>query len=205
MKYIINDVAAKAFRFAGVSVLDPKKLTEPIRAWNRWSKFDPQTTRIVFPGNGARDVQRHLGETWLSQWRTDEVPATRFWWPGEGNNPSAVVGRVLPTGAFDFQTTDVVIIDDVVSSGATVSKIRERNAVWMPKARWHIATWIKQRACRLRGFEDVLFGEEVGKNGLRVPVNSLSTLLDNAAVAKSYAERKFSQPEKFLAALEALR
>ena len=100
---------------------------------------------------------------------------------------------------------DVVIVDDVVSSGTTVSKIRNRNAIWMPKARWHVAVWIKQHACRLRGFESVYAGIEVGDNTRRVPINSLSTLINNVEVAESYARRNFPNHAAFLAALEELR
>ena len=202
MKYLINDVG-KFFNFPRVVILDADEFTERIRAWDGWRCFNPATTRIVFPGNGANEVRRRLDEMWLSQWHIDTVAATRFWWPGI--TPSAIVGELLPIGAFDLETTDVVIVDDVVSSGSTVSKIRERNAIWMPNARWHVIAWIRQCACRLRGFESSFFGAEVGEKTYRVPINSLSTFLNNAEVAESYARRNFPNPAAFLAVLEVLR
>jgi len=202
VKYLINDVG-KHFSFPGVVVLDADELTERVHAWNGWEHLKPATTRIVFPGNGANEVRRRLGERWLSQWNIDTVAATRFWWPGV--TPSAVVGQLMPIGAFDFETTDVVIVDDVVSSGTTISKIRDRNSIWMPNARWHVVTWIKQRACRLRMFKSSFFGTEVGEKTYRVPINSLSTLLNNAEVAESYARRNFPNPAAFLTVLEELR
>lgn len=202
MKYLINDIG-KHFSFPGVIILDTDELTERIREWNGWKHFNSAITQIVFPGNGANEVRCRLGEKWLSQWKIDSVAATRFWWPGV--TPSAVVGQLMPLGAFDFETTDVVIVDDVVSSGATISKIRDRNAIWMPNARWHVAAWIKQHACRLRGFESSFFGAEVGEKNHRVPINSLSTLLENRDVAESYARRNFLNHAAFLAVLEELR
>ncbi|HBB37902.1 MAG: hypothetical protein UV82_C0010G0046 [Candidatus Magasanikbacteria bacterium GW2011_GWD2_43_18] len=203
MKYIIHDIDHLVFDFSGVTSLDVEQLTECIRTWDGWKNFTPNQTRIVFPGNGATDVRARLGEEWLKSWQTDNVSATRFWWPG--TEPGAVVGLISKKGSFDFSTTDVVIIDDVISSGTTVSKIREQNAIWMPKTHWHAVAWIKQRACRLKGFESTFFGVEVGEKNRRVPINSLSTLLTNVEIAESYARRNFPNPEDFLTALAALR
>ncbi len=197
--YILNDIGAP-FSFPGVTVLDVHTLTEALREWSEWGMLDPRTTRIVFPGNGARDVEQRLGSGWLSRWTVDKIAATRFWWPGA--TPGAVVGQMLPMDAFDFTTTDVIIIDDVISSGTSMRRVRDRNDVWMPNARWHALAWVKQRACKLRGFASVHAGAEVGFRNKRVPINSLSTLLEEKKVLCSCAERNFRNAEAFITAIK---
>ncbi len=203
MKYIINDVG-RHFSFPGVVVLNADECTERIRDWDRWSKLPRATTVVVFPGNGARDVRARLGQEWLAGWQVMEVWAKRFWWPG--SFPVSVVGPLPLASIFDFRTTDVVIIDDVISSGGTVNHIRAQNMICMTKVQgWHAVTWVKQRACRLPGFASVFAGVEVGEATRRAPVNSLSTLIEEVEIAESYARRNFSNPEAFLALIDELR
>ncbi len=204
-KYIINDVGvdASCLKQFGVEILEPSEMTEVLRNWEGWSHLSPDTTRIILPGNGAADVAKALGNEWLAKWPTGSVPATRFWWPGV--NPESVVGLVIH--GFDFQAEDVVIIDDVISSGATAQKVRDRHEPWMPKAKWHALTWIAQRNMKLKGFATVYAAAMVGNQSTKAPINSLSTLLATNKVAESYAQRNFYNADyaHFLEAIREMR
>lgn len=202
MKCVIDDVGVDTSRIEqfGIEIFNVQHMTAALCRWERWRNFAKETTLIILPGNGAADVQRTIGDKWFTGWRTITIAATRFWWAG--CQPVAVVESPQ---SFDFQTRDVIIVDDVISSGATIQKIRERYAVWMPNARWHAVAWVAQCSAVLRGFSTHYAAVVMGTDKTKVPINSLSTLLNNWEVATSYARRNFSQPEAFLAALNALR
>lgn len=204
-KYIINDagVEVDCLRQFGVEILEPCQMTEALRSWEGWSRLSTDTTRIILPGNGATDVAKGLGADWLAKWSTDKISATRFWWPG--SNPVASVGLALH--GFDFQTQDVVIIDDVISSGATIQKVRDRHEPWMPKAKWHALTWIAQRNMKLKGFTTVYATAMAGDQSTKAPINSLSTILAVEKIAKNYAQKNFSNEDcvRFLEIIRELR
>lgn len=205
MQFIINDVGLDAgcLKQFGVEVLEVDEMTETLRKWEGWSRLSPETTRIILPGNGALDVQRALGPDWLTKWPTGNIPATRFWWPGV--TPESVVGVVID--GFDLLAEDIVVIDDVISSGATIQKVRERHEPWMPKAKWHALSWVIQRNARLKGFSSVYAAMTVGTQSTKAPINSLSTLLTVDKIATSYAERNFFAADcaRFLGVIRELR
>lgn len=157
--------------------------------WPGWKHLPPDNTLFLIPGNGARDVAKDLRPL-LEGWSTTCLVATRHWVPGDA--PRASVNRVYPKG-FLLEFTDVVVIDDVVASGATIQAIKRVNEPWMPGTCWHILTWVRQRSSDVTGFASIFASVEVGeKNGRRPPINSLSTLLDRPDVAESYATRNFA-------------
>lgn len=205
MKYIINDVGVKntgCLKQFEIHILDPNNLTTKLSAWNGWSDLDKNTTKILFPGNGANDVLKSFGPEWFNEWHTQAIKASRFWWPNSGSSPVAVVES---PDWLDDKTENVVIVDDVISSGATIQKVKQRHEVWLPRARWHAIAWVAQNSAVLHGFTSHYASVTVGTTGAKVPINSLSTLLTNSEVAESYALRNFPKPKVFLAALRALK
>ena len=98
----------------------------------------------------------------------------------------------------------VVVVDDVISSGLTMQKVRENNAWKFTRAKWLGVSWVAQipqmRAkSGVNGYERVATACVVGKtNGARVPINSISTLRQDREIATSYAERHFRRPDVFL-------
>ena len=205
MQYIINDVGvdASCFEQFGIKVLEVNEMTQAIKQWQGWSQLSVDTTRIFLPGNGALDVERALERRWLDKWSVSRIAASRFWWLSE--NPVSVVE--MAERGFDFQTKDVVIVDDVISSGSTIQKVRERHEPCMPRSRWHALTWVSQRNARLKGFFSVYAAVTVGTTNNKDPINSLSTLLTTEDVAKSYAQRNFSAVDgaQFLEVIRKLR
>ncbi|MBI5022602.1 MAG: phosphoribosyltransferase [Candidatus Magasanikbacteria bacterium] len=177
-------------------------MTREIERWSEWENLNSATTLLVFPGNGANIVRGFMDADWLFHWRTASATAKRLWIPGEP--PQAIAGRIFPD-RFVLGVKDIVIIDDVVSSGDTVKKLRTMNMPWIPAARWHVVTWAMQKAANLRGIHSYFAAVEVGESDRKDPINSLSTLIKNVEIAESYARRNFPNPEAFLALLNELR
>lgn len=155
---------------------------------------------LVFPGNGSnypRKLSRICQES-----NGASVYAKRFWQPG--TNPIVTAG-VIPSDIFLIINMEtVVVVDDVISSGLTMQKVRENNAWRFTRAKWVGVSWVAQipqiRAkSGVNGYERIATACVVGKtNGARVPVNSISTLRQNREIATSYAERHFRRPDAFL-------
>lgn len=170
----------------GFNTLVMDALTVALISWERWAAFDPATTLLVFPGSGARMVWDDLPASWRRQWRASAVQAKRVWAPGEP--PVAIVSRIFPDQML-LGIRDVIIVDDVISSGMTACALRRINYPWIPGTTWHAATWVLQRSAVRRGFANVFGAVEVGEANSKAPVNSLSTLLASSEVARSLAKR----------------
>lgn len=204
-KYFIDDIGVNGHRARLQEfgeIICGKQMTQEIEKWNEWKNFNPATTLIVFPGNGANIVRGFINAEWLRPWQAASTTAKRIWIPGEP--PRAIAGRIFPD-KFVLGVKDVVIIDDAISSGETAKKLRAVNMPWIPAARWHVVAWVTQRAANLRGFNSHYAAVEVGEPKRKDPINSLSTLIENVEIAESYARRNFPNPEAFLALLNELR
>jgi hypothetical protein len=88
------------------------------------------------------------------------------------------------------------VIDDVISSGETVGKLRKENKSFIPAADWLALTWVKQRAFSTKDYSVVFSAKTVGTEKCRVPINSLSTLIERPEIAKCYARRNFGNKVK---------
>ena len=206
IRYFIDDIGIsdnyrERLQVFGEIVLG-RHMAQKIQLWDGWDKFHPSTSLLVFPGNGASIARGFFSEQWLSKWRLSSVHAKRIWAPGEP--PCAIVSRIYPNG-FLLNIRDIVIVDDVVSSGVTARKLRQVNAPWIPAAQWHVVCWMSQRAANVRGFVSMYSAVEVGDSNRKAPINSLSTLLKEVEIAESYARRNFLNPEAFLKLLQELR
>ena len=199
MRFFINDVGLSLAQFHSLEkfgrVLSAAMMTENIVNWENWEHFDVERTMLVFPGNGANIVRRHLPNKWLCKWHWTTIKAKRIWIPGE--NPSAFVDRIC-SDCFILGIRDIVIIDDVISSGSTVKKIIQINDPWIPNAKWHVVSWVRQRAVNLRQFKSSYAAEIVGETSRRASINSMSTLLVNDDIAREFAKRHFSKPQEFI-------
>lgn len=157
-------------------------------------------TLLVFPGNGS-NYPRKLSRV-CQESNGASICAKRFWQPGA--DPIVTAGVILPNIFLITNMEMVVVLDDVISSGLTMQKVRENNAWRFTRAKWVGVSWVAQipqmRAkSGVNGYERVLTACVVGKtNGKRVPVNSISTLRQNREIAASYAERHFRKPGAFL-------
>lgn len=157
-------------------------------------------TLLVFPGSGSQYPRNH--SSICEKLAGMSVYAKRFWQPGK--DPVVMAGAILLDTLLDMDTELVVVIDDVISSGLTMRKVRENNTWRFTRAKWVGVSWVAQlpqmRAkSGVEGYERVETACVVGKtSGARVPVNSISTLRQNREIAMSYAERHFRRPDVFL-------
>ncbi len=157
-------------------------------------------TLLVFPGNGS-NYPRKLSRICQKLGGTS-VAASRIWQPG--TDPIVMAGAILQNTFLIMDVDAVVVVDDVISSGLTMQKVRENNAWKFTRAKWLGVSWVAQipqarSKSGVNGYEQVATACVVGKtNGTRVPVNSVSTLRQDREIATSYAERHFREPEKFL-------
>lgn len=157
-------------------------------------------TLFVFPGNGSnypRKLSRICQES-----NSTEVFAKRFWRPG--TDPVVMAGTILPDIFLITNVEMVVVVDDVISSGQTLKKIRENNAWRFTRAIWIGVSWVAQTPqarvkSGVNGYEQIATACVVSKvSGARVPINSISTLRRNRKIALSYASRHFRRPDAFL-------
>ncbi len=156
-------------------------------------------TLFVFPGNGA-NFPRRLSPTCGTILGVG-VRAKRFWIPGE--DPEVSVGLICPERFLVLGVKNIVVLDDVISSGLTMRKLYKSNAWRFPGARWKACSWLSQAfpsSTAIRGYDEVYTACLVRKVGTigKVPINSLSTLRSNLEIADSYARRHFKEPERFL-------
>lgn len=211
-RYLIIDIGINAcikrilvedFR---LTILDAQKMTIELLKWQDWDLLGPRTTLIVLPGNGASIVKKYINKMdsdWLNRWPWKFSPhAKRVWIPGE--NPQTFVERIAPSQML-IGFENIVVVDDVVSSGSTARHLLRLNEAWIPGAKWKVATWVMQKSASTKGFSTVKAVETVGSQQ-RVPINSLSTLVKCRDIAESYARRNFGKKaEVFLGILEGFR
>ena len=186
-----------------VDILMAEDMTESLIRWEGWERFNPHTTLLVFPGNGADILRSYLPEDWLNHWQWTTCHAKRSWIPGQP--PTVAAGRIFREQMV-LGLSDVILIDDVISSGLTSKRVLRANKPWLPGSRWHTVAWVAQKAHNVRGFTSYYAPIEVGDTKTKVPINSLSTLLRNSEIAKSYAKRNFGyKAQDFLSILKKIR
>lgn len=155
-----------------------------------------ESALFIYPGESAQRV-KSLG--FNGHFPSQEVFAKRIWHPG---SEPVVLVHSLGWGIY-LKVENVVVVDDVISSGATIALVRERNGWKFPRAKWYAAAPVTRKE-RLPNFKKI-FSREVVKdlNGRKPPINSLSTLIENPSVRQSYFARNFERgfEEKFLETL----
>lgn len=196
-----KEILAEKF---GLTIFDAKAMTNDLLIWQGWRSLEPRSTLIVLPGNGASIVKKHIDNVksfWLYRWPWKAFPyAKRVWVPGE--NPQAFVGRINQGVLIGIKT--VVVIDDVISSGETIRKLRKENESFIPNTQWQAITWVMQEAAITNGYSSVFAVKAVGSKERKVPINSLSTLVERRDIAESYARRNFGkEAEAFLKIIES--
>jgi len=166
----------------------------------------PNDVLTVFPGNGSLKPKEFM--RFKKNHQTAYAFAKRYWEPGE--NPQVYVSEIMTDCFIDLKTTNILVIDDVISSGMTMQKLFEHNAWKFPRASWTAATWISQMPRQkaesgINGFSQMITAYITeGPGGKFVPINSLSTLLECPKITQNYALRHFAKPEKFLELLESV-
>ncbi len=156
---------------------------------------------FVFPGNGA-NYPRKLSQICQEYGASTSVMAKRICEPGV--DPVVTVDVILPEMFLVTTVKTIVVVDDVISSGLTMQKLYHKNAWRFPQAKWLGVAWVTQipqskSKSGVNGYSSVYASYLVGKtNGQRAPINSISTLRKDPEIARSYANKHFTDPDSFL-------
>jgi len=181
-------------------VLDTQQLADDLEKFLEGIVERERDILFVFPGNGSNyprstsNVCKEAGGV--------GVYAKRIWNPG--SDPFAMAGVVAPEVFMNLGLQTIVVVDDVISSGQTMYKLYRNNEWRFPRAKWIAATWVAQvpqmKACSgINGYDcSVVACVLEGPKKRRVPINSLSTLCEQAAIAESYAKRHFVDWQRLL-------
>ena len=201
-KELISLPSQQKFIFVETDKLS-KALTEMIKKEVLFCQNDNcRNTLLVFPGNGACFVKDSLPNEIVEKFSQTSVFAKRGWY--DTKNPLVVVGEIMPQHLLMLDVEKILVIDDVISSGSTMRKLYNRNHYKFPRADWFAATWLMQyprtkTPSGIKGFRKIITMILVeGKQGQRVPINSLSTLLQDSEIAENYAVAHFKKPMAFL-------
>ena len=167
----------------------------------------PQNTLFVFPGGGG-ELTKKLSRAWREYAHT-EVFAKRFWKPGQ--DPFTLAGMILPNYFMPLAVEAIVVLDDVISSSTTLKKLHETNAWRFPRAKWYGGAWVSQMPrgkfpSGIIGYEEIFVSVVIaGADEKRVPIVSLSTMLDDPKLAADYAQKHFVNSAIFLECVEEIR
>lgn len=175
--------------------------------WQGWEFLNRKETLIIFVGNGAQIVKDFINREkpdFLKDWDNVKVDARREWEPGE--NPRAYVDTIGNKKQFFLKYKNIIVIDDVISSGSTIQKLYKENEVYFPSAKWRFLSWvslpitkkIEKIAYETYSSEIIEFYDGVKKP----PINSLSTLVEKPSRAENYAKRNIAKYEAFLKILK---
>lgn len=161
-----------------------------------------ENTLFVFPGNGGNMLRQyskiHLCNT------IAEVFAKRVWY--EGCDPFVLVGEIPSASFMCLNVKIIFVLDDVISSGQTIEGIFRRNSWKFPNAKWFAGSWIS-RGYKIKNYVEVFSScivQHTKALAKKVPINSLSTLVKDVGIAKSYARRNIKYPEKFLEIMKSI-
>ncbi|MFA5127035.1 MAG: hypothetical protein WC465_03495 [Patescibacteria group bacterium] len=181
-------------------------LTKNLLGWEAWRRFSPQDTLLVLPGNGASIVKSYLPDGWLDRWHNISIYAKRYW---SDKGPIVECRKIVYSERFYIGIANIVVLDDVVSSGLTIRGVRLADypmVATLANVRWHSASWLAQNSARFRGFNSFFAVRWCGSPERKDPINSLSTLLADERVSKNYAKRNFSiRGQEFLEIIDQLR
>lgn len=184
-------------RIQQVQFLDEKAIIAELQeSVFRQLELKQESTLFIYPGESAQRV-KSLG--FNGHFLSQEVFAKRIWSPG--SEPVVLVHQM--GWGINSEIENVVVVDDVISSGTTVALVRERNNWKFPRAIWYAAVPVTRKE-KLPSFKKI-FSCKVVKdiNGKKIPINSLSTLIADPAVRQNYFARNFEKgfEKNFLEAL----
>lgn len=165
-------------------------------------KIQQKDQLLVFPGGGGRKVFNYFKPV---DAHASFVHAQRIWVPG--TDPVVSVGEIFPERIIMPEYTNICVIDDVVSTGKTLERLYERNSWKFPRATWSAVSLVGRHS-KPKHYTDITFGLSVvhaDTLAKKVPINSLSTLLEDERMAELYTVKNFQNPQSFLGVLNHIR
>lgn len=177
--------------------------------------INPRRSLIVFPGNGAKVVKDLLPRDLLENVNTLEIPTQR-----KVTANGAVAGVTLSDMtitrkmAVDIKMQNLIVLDDAIVTGATLTTIREAFSARAVEAFAGSFFTIsplqrKNNPTYIEGFKSIFTSIIYqGTTGIP-PLNSLSTLIGNSdrsvAVRAKYIRDYVEDTETFLEAIKQLQ
>lgn len=203
---------------AMIDVLNCYSLSQAISPYIRENLSS--NTAVLLPGNGSQSMLAFFDAPTKSSLKS--APAISFPCQRDFNGsaftgismdlPNQLVGNIQE-GAY----SQVLVIDDVCARGNTIQAIKKgilsELEPPLPPLVWKAIFWLNYYKSNTQGFAcqaAIDYKSEPGSNRGLVPVNSLSTLLEDSGkgsnVRASYANKYFpGQDRKFISALLSLR
>ena len=161
-------------------------------------EYQPPTV-VLTVGRGGKTVLGHLQGKKTS---SEVIHVHAVSWDRSNSVPLVTTSSIERNPIVDPNIGLIIVLDDVVSSGTTLELIAERNAWRFPRADWYASVWLTRRA-KLKGYNRLYASMMISHpHGQRVPINSVSTLQGNHALAVSYARKHFGlRAQEFLTAI----
>jgi len=161
----------------------------------------PMPSVTIYVGRSGKTVRDHMGKL-----VGNEIFAHAQTWDRSSSHPLVTTSAIEWTPFVDTYIGEVLVVDDVISTGTTLEMLKERNAWRFPNALWYAAAWVT-RKLTLKGYERLDAALHVTHpKGRRIPIISLSSLLGSRELAASWAQKHFFPDEgrKLLQALDAV-
>lgn len=152
---------------------------------------DPESTLIIFPGEGAISVRDNLPQRMIVDFRSVVVEARRI----RNREKGTIEGIEMPgvkrnldiaTNKMSLKT--VLVIDDVIDTGSTINELRKEAAY--PNTKWYAATPIMfsplsyngriNFLSSVEGYEKIFASLIVQGKENPVPLNSLSSFVEGS-------------------------
>lgn len=202
-----------------VEVYDARALTFALaqKISRLLNTVDPRRTLIIFPGNGARVVKDLLPQDLLGDIKSLELPAQR-----KITSNGIVDGVTLyditraRKVAGDIRLETLIVLDDVIVTGATLTATREafpgRSVEAFAGSLFTLSPLQRKRTNKSTSIEDYRFIITSivyqGATGIP-PLNSLSTLIGDSeksnTVRTKYLQDYVEDKKTFLEAVKQLR
>lgn len=168
------------------------------------ANYDPTKTLLVFVGQSSYELRYRLIQIMprINDFKQLYVTAERIYSRTETDHLriEARVAQMLDNAPYDLSVSNIVVIDDVVSTGITARTLWERNYLSYPNAKWSLFSLVS-RLERLKGYEKlepcVLIDSRYS------PINTLSKLVECVKIADEYIE-KHSFDENIKAEIQKL-
>lgn len=177
----------------------------------KFPQFSSDTGGVcIFPGRSAARIREnaerndcYVGKV-LDCNTFESIYATRH--IDRYGNAKASAAEAFPSVTVCLKTRVVIVFDDVISTGVTMRACYEKNHHKFPGAEWFACAPISRQE-KIKGYREV-FAPVVmvlDSRGMKVPINSLSTLIGDCEIGKRYAVNHCAKPEVLLAAFEVVR
>lgn len=191
-RVIIDDVGNPAIRAVweaqlSALVFDSEQLSRKLTNETLVEMLQSDRTLTLIIGASGADAWRQIAHfTTHTKW---EVPVHAKTWE-RGEQTQVTTSGIDWPFYVDPYITDIVAVDDVISTGKTLTLIRERNACRFPCAKWHALVWLTRKE-KLSGFTSITAAccIKCEEGGIKPPINSLSTLLADKELSEAYAKK----------------